>query len=109
MGRYWNWQQVRAGRGTTGFNEACKWVRAEFWPQEGNWFRDDSIRIQSACYKFEDEPIGSTLMEEIRNGFEVTAEIAGYCEDIIESGVNSAEGVIGVYEQLRGTSVPRRR
>ena len=47
-------------------------------------------------------------MEEIRNGFEVTAEIAGYCEDIIESGVNSAEGVIGVYEQLRGTRVPRR-
>ena len=48
-------------------------------------------------------------MEEIRNGFEITAEMAGYLENIIESGVNSAEGVIGVYQQLRGTSVSRRR
>ena len=109
MGRYWNWEQISAGHETTGFNEACKWVKAVFWPQKGGLFRDDSIRIQSSCYKFAWEPEGSTLMEEIRNGFEVTAEMAGYLEKIIESGVNSAEGVIGVYQQLRGTSVSRRR
>ena len=79
VGRYWNWRQSYDSSGwqRTGFNEACKWVNATFRPQRGDWFRDDSVRIDATCYKAKGEATGSSLIDEIKKGFSDSAEIAG--------------------------------
>ena len=52
--------------------------------------RADSVRIDSACYKFKGEPMGSTLMDEVKKGFSDSEAIAKNVENIVSSGVTSA-------------------
>ena len=98
VAKYWNWRDEDWQR--TGFNEACKWVYASFRPQKGDWFRADSVRIDASCYKFKGEPMGSTLMDEVKKGFEDTAAIAKNIENIVQSGVNTTNNVLEIAAKI---------
>ena len=98
----WNWRDE--GWQRTGFNEACKWIYASFRPQPGNMFRDDSVRIDASCYKFKGEPMGSTLMDEVKKGFSDTAEISKSVETIVQSGVSSTTQVLEVAAKIEAAT-----
>lgn len=66
-----------------------------------DFFAGDSIRINSQCYKFKGEPIGSTLMDEVKQAFADTAEIMKDVEAIIKSGCSSLREVAKTYAKLK--------
>ena len=103
MGRSWNW---RDGDGweRTGYNEACKWVQATLWPMRGRWWEDDYVRIESSCYRFVGEPIGSTVLSEIVSAMSDVADIAADAAAIVESGVNIVENVLQVAAKVRASA-----
>ena len=67
-------------------------------------FRDDSVRIDASCYKFKGEPMGSTLMDEVKKGFSDTAEISKSVETIGQSGVSSTTQVLEVAAKIEAAT-----
>ena len=108
MGRSWNW---RDGDGweRTGYNESCKWVQATLWPMRGRWWEDDYVRIESSCYRFVGEPIGSTALSEVRDAMSQVADIAADASEIVQSGVNIAENILQVASNIRASAGGIRR
>ena len=100
MSRQWTWRDSDGDWVQTGFNEACKWVYAKFRPQKGDWLRADSVRIDSACYKFKGEPLGSTLMDEVKKGFADTEAMTKNVENIVTSGVKTTEQIMEVAAKI---------
>ena len=61
----WWWLDAE-GWERTGFNDACKWVQADFLGMPGGWFEDPYVKIGARCFKNQGEPDADSLMTEIK-------------------------------------------